>query len=424
EEFVQSIQTFLTDKKSLATESRGKKKSLHLLIPNVHWKGQKGNFGMPIPDTLLTNEIRSALYYSGYLEHVAAYQRYLAEEYVAIKTAKQTKPSAPKATKPAKPVESPKKYQGRKRKPANETTDAPSPAKRSKADEGVPVNEPRFGDEEANMQKAMEESLKDAYPARKGKEKVDEQAAHILVNLQTPKKKSPTEQYIFQRRTPTITKPFGLAESSSLYAELSLTDSEKDSGGNLKLPTDDQVILEEPATSTGTLSSLKHLDREISFTNQFLEEKSQEDEPEKTNTESEVQSMVTVPIHQDTSSVPLMTSLIIDLTVSQPASSTIYAPIQTSTTTTTTSLLPLPPQPQQSTADPIIINRIVDEVVADAVDWEMQAPLRRCFSDLPAVDMKLALHQRMYEDKSYETHEDHKNLFDAMQKSLKHDHSD
>ncbi|GKF71286.1 hypothetical protein Tco_0207400, partial [Tanacetum coccineum] len=56
------------------------------------------------------------------------------------------------------------------------------------------------------------------------------------------------------------------------------------------------------------------------------------------------------------------------------------------------------------------VSQIVDEVVADAVDWEMQAPLRRRFSDLPAVDMKLALHQRMYEDKSYETHEDHKNL--------------
>ncbi|GJS83935.1 hypothetical protein Tco_0750476 [Tanacetum coccineum] len=54
----------------------------------------------------------------------------------------------------------------------------------------------------------------------------------------------------------------------------------------------------------------------------------------------------------------------------------------------------------------------------------MQAPLRRRFSDLSAVDMKLALHQRMYEDESYETHKDHKNLFDALQKSLERDHSD
>ncbi|GKA65715.1 hypothetical protein Tco_0765422 [Tanacetum coccineum] len=70
------------------------------------------------------------------------------------------------------------------------------------------------------------------------------------------------------------------------------------------------------------------------------------------------------------------------------------------------------------------VSQIVDEVVADAVDWAMQAPLRRRFSDLPVVDMKLALHQRMYEDESYETHEDHKNLFDALQKSLERDHSD
>ncbi|GKC93440.1 hypothetical protein Tco_1158882 [Tanacetum coccineum] len=121
-------------------------------------------------------------------------------------------------------------------------------------DEGVPEMEPRFDDEEADMQKAVEESLKDAYPARqgplppvvfrepepgkfqplpevqgKGKEKVDEQAAHVLLNLQTPKKKSPAEQYIFQRRTPTTTKPSGLAESSSLYAKLGLTDREANS---------------------------------------------------------------------------------------------------------------------------------------------------------------------------------------------------
>ncbi|GJZ67481.1 hypothetical protein Tco_0630721 [Tanacetum coccineum] len=57
---------------------------------------------------------------------------------------------------------------------------------------------------------------------------------------------------------------------------------------NLKLPTEDQVRLEEPASSAGTLSSLQNLDKELSFTNQFLVEKSQEDEPDKSNTEAEV----------------------------------------------------------------------------------------------------------------------------------------
>ncbi|GKD78611.1 hypothetical protein Tco_1341232 [Tanacetum coccineum] len=49
---------------------------------------------------------------------------------------------------------------------------------------------------------------------------------------------------------------------------------------NLKLPTKGEVRLEEPTSSAGTLSSLQNLDKELSFTNQFLVEKSQEDEPE------------------------------------------------------------------------------------------------------------------------------------------------
>ncbi|GJX92914.1 hypothetical protein Tco_0347500 [Tanacetum coccineum] len=132
---------------------------------------------------------------------------------------------------------------------------------------------------------------------------------------------------------------------------------------NLKLPTENQVILEDPTSSTGTLSSLQNLDKELSFTNQFLKEKPQEDEPKKTNTESKVQSMVTVPIHQDTSSVPPMSTLVINLTVSHLVSTTVHASLPTSTATTTTittttSLPPPPPQPQQSSSDPILLQRI------------------------------------------------------------------
>ncbi|GKB48337.1 hypothetical protein Tco_0899090 [Tanacetum coccineum] len=240
---------------------------------------------------------------------------------------------------------------------------------------------------------------------------------------------------------------------------------------NLKLPTEDQVRLEEPASSAGTLSSLQNLDKELSFTNQFLVEKSQEDEPDKSNTKAEVQSMVTVPIHQDTSSVPLMTTLVIDLTMSQPVSTTVQAPLPTSTATvttitTTTSLPPPLPQPQQSTADPILVCRIgkleqymadllqynlalgerldkhgtwlynlekldiphkvsqaIDEIVTDAVDWAMQAPLRARFRDLPTVDMKEILQQRMFEDDSYKTNNVHNGLYEALQKSLELDYS-
>ncbi|GJW90529.1 hypothetical protein Tco_0168082 [Tanacetum coccineum] len=113
---------------------------------------------------------------------------------------------------------------------------------------------------------------------------------------------------------------------------------------NLKLPTEDQVIPEEPASSTGTLFSLQNLEKDLSFTDHFFMEKPHEEESGKTNAEIEVQSMVSVPIHQDTSSVPPMTTPVIDLTTMQSDS-----PLPTSTSTTsiikTTTSLPPPPQP-------------------------------------------------------------------------------
>nr|GEX82033.1 hypothetical protein [Tanacetum cinerariifolium] len=121
--------------------------------------------------------------------------------------------------------------------------------------EGIPEKEPRVDDEEADVQKALEESLKSIYDAPrgplppvviwepdfgkyqplpevqgKGKEKVtDEQVSRNLLTLQTPKKKSLADQFIFQRRTSTPTGSSGHDESSSLYAELGLTDSEVES---------------------------------------------------------------------------------------------------------------------------------------------------------------------------------------------------
>ncbi|GJX70957.1 hypothetical protein Tco_0308128 [Tanacetum coccineum] len=118
-------------------------------------------------------------------------------------------------------------------------------------EKGFMADRTRLVDEEAIVQKVLEESMKDAYPAHrgplppvvfrepdsgklqplpevqgKGKEKVgEEQAAQVLLNLQTPKKRNPAEQFIFQRRTPATTEPSGLVESLSLYAELGLTDS-------------------------------------------------------------------------------------------------------------------------------------------------------------------------------------------------------
>nr|GEY54995.1 integrase, catalytic region, zinc finger, CCHC-type, peptidase aspartic, catalytic [Tanacetum cinerariifolium] len=66
----------------------------------------------------------------------------------------------------------------------------------------------------------------------------------------------------------------------------------------------------------------------------------------------------------------------------------------------------------------------VSEVVTDAVDWAMQAPLRNRFRDLPEADMKEILYQHMWETESYKTHEDHSLLFEAFENSMNRDHSE
>ncbi|GJW68682.1 retrovirus-related pol polyprotein from transposon TNT 1-94 [Tanacetum coccineum] len=508
EEFVQSIQTFLTDRKNLATAACGKKKTAHLLIPSVRFTkliihhlrtkhnihprtgsplhysheesilntlrfvGKDGReiFGMPIPDALPTDEIKGAPYYGDYQEHVAKYQQFLDEEHgkaekrgttESSEATKVTKPKAAKATKPAgdkapkptatqppKPKPAPtqpsKAVSKKKRKLVKETHDEPSPAKRSKgglvtkkrkpksplkvvdepSDEGVPIEEPAYNEEDADLQRAMELSLMEQGVQGKGKEKVvEEQAAHDLLTLQTPQKKSLADQFIFQKHPPMPTESSAHAESPSMDAELNLTDSETESdeetskinagnqegqagpnpgiqdegqagpntgeqdegqagpntgeqdegqagpnpgsaaesqlqtshvvhvGPNLErmdLGTSDASTQQKPEqmdeNSTGTLSSLQNLDKDLSFTDQFFMEKPHKEASEKTNAETEVQSMVSVRIHQDTSLVPPMTTPVIDLTNMQSDS-----PLPTSTATTsiitTTTTIPPTPQP-------------------------------------------------------------------------------
>ncbi|GKB80278.1 hypothetical protein Tco_0947173 [Tanacetum coccineum] len=169
--------------------------------------------------------------------------------------AKPTKQAKPKATeqstvsksKAKKSKPAPAKPKEKKRKPMSESSEAQPLAKRAKAGKS-------HEDTEAILQKVLEESLTDAYPTQrgplppvviretdagkvqplpevpgKGKEKVgEEQVAQVLLHLQTTKKKSPTEQYIFQRHTPISYESAG-QESSSLYAERGVSGSDTES---------------------------------------------------------------------------------------------------------------------------------------------------------------------------------------------------
>ncbi|GKB26818.1 retrovirus-related pol polyprotein from transposon TNT 1-94 [Tanacetum coccineum] len=149
-----------------------------------------------IPNDLITDDIRGEQYYNDYLEKVAKHQRYLAGEEVSDHNS-----PAPKNLLAGKVVKQ------RMKKSSLQLVD-------EFVDEGVPENEPRIGDEEADLQKAgplppvvireLESGKFQPLPEVQGKGKE-------------------------KRRTSTQTEPTGHDESSSLYAELGLTDSETDS---------------------------------------------------------------------------------------------------------------------------------------------------------------------------------------------------
>ncbi|GKA08523.1 retrovirus-related pol polyprotein from transposon TNT 1-94 [Tanacetum coccineum] len=269
--------TFLTNKKNLATAARGKKKTTHMLIPSVRFTkliihhlrtkhnihprtgsplhylhkesilntlrfiGKDGReiFGMPIPNALLTDEIKGAPYYGDYQEHVAKYQQFLDEEPKATIPVGDKAPK-PTATQPPKPKPAPtqpsKAVSEKKRKLVKETPDEPLPAKRSK---GVPVEEPTYNEEDANLQRALELSL-----IEQGAQIQGPARPMVIRELESGRIQPLPE------RCPLMpTNSSAHAELPSMDAELNLTDSETESDEEARKS---EKVIKEDVTFYGT----------------------------------------------------------------------------------------------------------------------------------------------------------------------------
>ncbi|GJS69863.1 hypothetical protein Tco_0702704 [Tanacetum coccineum] len=353
--FTQSIHTFIEDKKTLESAYSGKRRK------HSYWDLEYKALREPNGKSL------------GYIFRMISSR-------MTFETTTNQTPSQPPKPKPA-----PAKPQEKKRKRALDAAEAPSQAKRSKAgrvskkrtlqlrdefiDEGVHATEPRVGDEEAIVQKVLEER-------QMAKEKWDK--SHIgsvlpEINAQGQEegqgRTNPGDAGMSQTPSSHVVyagpnldhMDLGIAEASS-QPNIEQMDDEFTSTAypkvqeNLKLLTEGDVRLEEPASSARTLSSMKNLDKEFSFTDQFLIEKSQEDEQKKTNTEAEV------PVPNDDgshssgilSSVPLMTTPVIDIIDPQSDSTTVPASMPTTTTTTIGQL-------EQNIADLVDANQALEE---------------------------------------------------------------
>nr|GEX45027.1 monodehydroascorbate reductase [Tanacetum cinerariifolium] len=517
EEFTQSIYTFIDDKWNLTQHTSGKNNATLIMIPKpvlgylkFSAMGTKREvFGLPIPGSLITADIQEASYYQEYLENVAKHRRYLAGETGSdpdspapkpTKLARKPKSTAPKAPPRPSPSKAEKSKYGFVSKKRTLKSMAESVA------EDVPAKEPHVYAEDADMHKALEESLKSMYDVprgplppvvirepesgkyqplpkvpRKGEEKVtEEQVTHDLLSLQKPKKKSPSDQYIFQRRTSTPTGSSGHDESS--YAELGLSYSEEeskkvmpgaDAGGQSEgqarpdpgAQAEGQTGLDASAQDKGQAGSNpdeqfegqagpdsgnagadkqpmsshvvhagsdhEHMDFYVAdvspqhSTEQMDEGFTATDKPskgdnDKANAETEVESMVSITIQQDMSSIPPMTSPIIDLT-SRPESPKVHQQLKAiaiETITTITTTLPPPPYQQQSTAGAMMMKCI------DELEHIMANLIQENNRDLPEAGMKEILHQRMWETESYKSHKDHMQLCEALEKLMNRDHSE
>ncbi|GJS29950.1 hypothetical protein Tco_0490570 [Tanacetum coccineum] len=245
------------------------------------------------------------------------------------------------------------------------------------------------------------------------------------------------------------TKPSEHADSPSLYVEFALTDSEmeseeevpvikagdqdegqarpnhgeQDEGQTGSNPGDAAESQPQPSHVVHAGPNLKHMDLEttdastqqkpeqideefttIAYPNvqenlklltedQFFVEKPQEEEPGKTNAEAELEQHITNPIQNN-------------LALEERLDKHGFKLYKLEN-------LNIPHQ----------VSKAVNEIVTDVVDWAMQAPLRARFRDLPTLDMKEILQQRMYEDNTYKTHEVHNDLYESLKKLVELDYS-
>ncbi|GKA99524.1 hypothetical protein Tco_0827518 [Tanacetum coccineum] len=141
---------------------------------------------------------------------------------------------------------------------------------------------------------------------------------------------------------------------------------------------DEHVILKDPLSSSGTLSSIKNLNDAYSIGDQFLNDKPTEDEPGKLSVDPEVISNTFDNTTQNLGS-GVFTLELWDL--------------------------------------PYKINQTVNEVVKEAVYVALQAPLRDRFRELPKADMKEILHQRMFKSGIYKSLPEHVALKESMKRA-------
>ncbi|GJY74839.1 hypothetical protein Tco_0479270 [Tanacetum coccineum] len=173
---------------------------------------------------------------------------------------------------------------------------------------------------------------------------------------------------------------------------------------SLKHTTEEHVFLENLPSSSRTLSSMKNLDDAFTYGDQFLNDKPTEEEPGKANVETKVESIVTIPIHQASSSVPPLSTPVIDLTPPKPDKTTQALSSRVFT--------------RENHDLYSKIDNYVNETIKEAVQNALQAPVCERFRELSEFEMKEILRNRMFESGSYRSQPEHAAIYEALEASM------
>ncbi|GJS81662.1 integrase, catalytic region, zinc finger, CCHC-type containing protein [Tanacetum coccineum] len=379
-------------------------------------KGEKDEvFGKPILKELITEAIQNSSYYQQYLEMVG--RKPTSKEGGQKKTTFE-------ADKPQKPTPVKKPTLAKQTKLVKEKTTQPPPTKKIRKGKVAKIHRGKSSlqlvDEDEEVQHEPEPQIKD-------------------------------DEYNLQR----------------VHDTPSPLDAEIGTGAEMSDSEDDTEILnvgEEKKRNPNAYrdsSSYDDLDDAFTYGDQFLYDKTTKEEPGKANVETEVESMVNVPIHQASLTVPPLSTLVIDLTQPKPVSPPNQEPIFTATTTTTTTLPPPPHPQQQSTTDLALaarvstleqicanfekknkvqdqtaqalssniftlenhdlyskIDKYINDNIKEAVQDALQAPFCERFRELSEFEIKEILHDRMFESGSYRSQLKHTALYEALEASM------
>ncbi|GJR29082.1 hypothetical protein Tco_1105314 [Tanacetum coccineum] len=427
-------------------------------------------FGMPILNELISNNIRNASYYNAYMEMVAKHDQKVAAKKEGKKKFVSTKQPKPKPVikKSSKPAPAPKpKVTKLVDEPDEELAHSepePEPKQEGTGEEydmehaiqmslelfqaqghvhvgGVAIQEPTSTTEEA-LTRPSAQPLDDTFtniirgspsPAdaeTSKQENVKEKTVELDQDQvgsdpgETLESRPQPEQVHMEedqaRPDPRISRAALAGPDPEPTHDEFMVDLYPKVQESLKFPTDEHVILEDPLSSTRTLSSMKNLEDAYAIGDQFINDKSTNDEPGKLNVEAEVVSMVTVPIYQESSSAPPLTtkSELAERVTALEKKLSDLEQTNKNLDNTTRNLgssvynLELRDLPHK-------INEIVRDNVKEAVQIALQAPLRDHFRDLSEEDMKEMLHQRMFETSSYKSLPEHIALYEALEASMK-----